>query len=81
MATPTRSGTDAYNKALSQRRANSVKAYLAAKGVASERLAAVGYGESKPVADNKPPKPAAADNRRVEFQVLNKPLTVKVIKK
>ena len=73
-------GTDAYNKALSQRRANSVKAYLAAKGVAPERLAAVGYGESKPVADNKT-EAGRSENRRVEFQVLNKPLTGKVIKK
>lgn len=73
-------GTDAYNKALSQRRANSVKAYLAGKGVAPERLAAVGYGESKPVADNKL-EAGRSENRRVEFQVLNKPLTVKVIKK
>ena len=73
-------GTDAYNKSLSQRRANSVKSYLAAKGVAVERLAAVGYGESKPIADNAT-EAGRADNRRVEFQVLNKPLTVKVIKK
>lgn len=73
-------GTDAYNKSLSQRRANSVKAYLAAKGVAPERLSAVGYGESKPVADNAT-EAGRGENRRVEFQVLNKPLTVKVIKK
>jgi len=73
-------GTDAYNKSLSQRRANSVKAYLIEKGVSSERLAAVGYGEAKPIADNKTDE-GRAENRRVEFQVLNKPLTVKVIKK
>lgn len=73
-------GSDAYNKGLSQRRANSVKAYLAAKGVAPERTAAVGFGESKPIADNAT-EAGRAENRRVEFNVLNKPLTVKVKKK
>lgn len=73
-------GSDAYNKGLSQRRANSVMKYLVEKGVAAERLSAVGYGESKPVADNKT-ETGRADNRRVEFDVLNKPLSVKVIKK
>lgn len=73
-------GTDAYNKGLSQRRANAVMKYLTEKGVAAERLQAVGYGEGKPVADNKT-EAGRAENRRVEFQVLNKPLSVKVIKK
>jgi OOP family OmpA-OmpF porin len=73
-------GADAYNQKLSQRRANSVLKYLTDKGVAAERLKAVGYGEAKPVADNKT-EPGRAENRRVEFDVLNKPLSVKVIKK
>ena len=73
-------GTDAYNKALSQRRANAVKTYLVGKGVAIERLTTVGYGESKPIADNATDA-GRAENRRVDFEVLNQPPAVKVIKK
>jgi len=58
-------GTEAYNQGLSQRRAESVRSYLIAQGVASARLEASGKGESNPVADN-----ASSDgrqqNRRVE---------------
>lgn len=46
-----RLGSDAANKALSQRRADAVRAYLASKGVAASRLEALGLGESKPVKD------------------------------
>ncbi|MFN8310155.1 MAG: OmpA family protein [Chitinophagales bacterium] len=42
-------GSDAYNQKLSQARAQSVVDYLIGKGVAKERLVAVGYGETKPV--------------------------------
>ncbi len=60
-------GTDSYNQRLSERRANSVKAYFVKKGVASNRISAVGYGESQPRADN-----ATAEgrklNRRVEIK-------------
>ncbi len=41
-------GSDAYNKLLSQRRAESVVDYLTAKGIARERLSPVGYGKEKP---------------------------------
>lgn len=41
-------GTDAYNLRLSQRRAESVVAYLTAKGIAPDRLTAKGYGEAQP---------------------------------
>lgn len=41
-------GSSAYNKGLSQRRAESVVAYLTAHGIAADRLTAVGYGKEKP---------------------------------
>jgi peptidoglycan-associated lipoprotein len=48
-----RKGTDAYNEALAQRRAQSVVDYLIAAGIPSERLEAKGYGESVPKTINK----------------------------
>jgi OmpA-OmpF porin, OOP family len=46
-------GTDADNLRLSQRRAESVVSYLAGRGIARSRLRAVGYGETRPIADNR----------------------------
>ena len=40
-------GTDAYNQRLSEKRAQSAKAYLVSRGIAPERIQAVGYGETK----------------------------------
>ena len=65
-------GKASRNMELSDRRARSVLAYLVNKGVASERLDAQGYGDSKPVADNKTSKGRAA-NRRVEFHIVDPP--------
>jgi peptidoglycan-associated lipoprotein len=48
-----RMGTEAYNEALAQRRAQSVVDYLIAGGIASERLEAKGYGESVPKTINR----------------------------
>jgi OOP family OmpA-OmpF porin len=45
-------GTDAYNLALSERRANSVKKYLTSKGIETSRLTVQAYGESRPDASN-----------------------------
>ena len=61
-------GSKALNQKLSQQRAEVVKAYLVAKGIAAERLTATGFGEEKPLADNKTEK-GKAENRRVEFKV------------
>jgi len=61
-------GTDAYNKKLSERRVNSVKAYVIKKGVEAGRVSGQGFGESKPIADNKT-KEGRAKNRRVEIKV------------
>ncbi|HMT12295.1 MAG TPA: OmpA family protein, partial [Ignavibacteria bacterium] len=63
-------GSDEYNLTLSQKRAESVVAYLVNAGIGSERLIAVGYGETQPVADNQTDE-GAAKNRRVEMKVLN----------
>lgn len=57
-------GSDAYNLALSERRAQSVVSNLNGQGV--QNLSAKGYGESRPVADNKT-APGRAKNRRVEM--------------
>jgi outer membrane protein OmpA-like peptidoglycan-associated protein len=62
-------GSDAYNEKLSQRRANAVRDYLIAHGVEADRLVAIGYGESRPVADNGTAE-GRARNRRVEFTIL-----------
>ena len=41
-------GTDEYNRALGERRANAIRAYLAGKGVADNRMKTVSYGKEKP---------------------------------
>jgi outer membrane protein OmpA-like peptidoglycan-associated protein len=61
-------GNDAYNLKLSQSRAESVKAYIAKKGIASDRMVPKGYGENVPIADNRT-KEGRDQNRRVEFVI------------
>jgi OOP family OmpA-OmpF porin len=58
--------SDAYNLELSQRRAETVRAYLVDKGIAADRLTAKGYGEAHPVSDNDTPE-GRFRNRRVEL--------------
>ena len=60
-------GEDAYNMTLSQKRTESVKTYLMGKGIFESRLTAIGYGETKPIADNKT-SIGRAKNRRVELK-------------
>lgn len=62
-------GSDAYNLQLSQRRADSVRNYLASAGVAPQRMQAVGFGETRPVADNSTDY-GRAQNRRVEITLI-----------
>lgn len=61
-------GSDAYNQQLSQRRAESVVAWLVSHGIAAERLAPVGYGESAPIAPNDTAENMYR-NRRVDLVV------------
>ncbi|MCF3974774.1 OmpA family protein [Paracoccus salsus] len=61
-------GTAAYNQDLSQRRAQSVAGILAAAGVSSARLVAVGRGATQPVASNAT-ESGRAQNRRVEILI------------
>lgn len=61
-------GGSALNQKLSEGRAKAVREYLVGKGVAAERLAAKGYGETRPVADNSTAKGREA-NRRVELTI------------
>jgi OOP family OmpA-OmpF porin len=60
-------GSDAFNINLSQKRTDAVKFYLISKGIADSRLTATGYGEAKPIADNKTAL-GRAKNRRVELK-------------
>ncbi|HKY19865.1 MAG TPA: OmpA family protein, partial [Vicinamibacterales bacterium] len=61
-------GSDEYNQKLSERRAASVVKYLKSKGVAADRMTSVGYGETKPVADNETDEGREL-NRRVELKI------------
>jgi outer membrane protein OmpA-like peptidoglycan-associated protein len=64
-------GSDSYNKKLSEGRASAVVGYLASKGISSDRMVAVGYGESRPVESNQSDA-GRAQNRRVEFTLIKK---------
>ena len=61
-------GNDAYNQALSQRRAGSASAYLLSQGVPSTRMSTNGRGETEPVASNAT-EAGRQQNRRVEVAI------------
>lgn len=61
-------GSDAYNQALSERRAASVASYLGSRGIDAGKLSTEGRGESQPVAGNDTDA-GRAQNRRVELHV------------
>ena len=62
-------GSDSLNMKLSAARANSVRDYIVGQGVEATRLTSIGFGKTKPIADN-----GTADgreqNRRVEFTIV-----------
>jgi OmpA-OmpF porin, OOP family len=62
-------GKEVTNMRLSQRRAEAVRDYLVSKGITPDRLEAVGYGPTKPIASNKTAK-GKAKNRRTEFRIV-----------
>lgn len=65
------SGSEQYNMQLSERRARAVFNHLVLRQVEEERMAAIGYGEGYPVADNATPE-GRAQNRRVSILVKGK---------
>ncbi|HEU4616473.1 MAG TPA: OmpA family protein [Gammaproteobacteria bacterium] len=62
-------GTEAYNQALSERRAAAVAAYLKTRSVRSDRIIEVGEGELRPIATNDTPEGRQL-NRRVELTLV-----------
>ncbi len=63
-------GAESYNRTLSRKRADYVKDYFISKGIASERLITIGYGESNPIADNTSSEGRLANNR-IEIFVIH----------
>ena len=77
-------GSDAYNEDLSQRRAESARQWLLNKGIAAERIKAVGYGErlilNHCVNGVKCTDDEHRFNRRTEFKILEGPTTIEIKK-
>jgi OOP family OmpA-OmpF porin len=61
-------GEDAYNQALSEKRAQAVMDYLVKAGLPADRFTATGYGSTQPIASNETDE-GKAQNRRIEFVV------------
>ncbi len=75
-------GRDDYNEKLSQRRADSAKAWMVAKGIAADRIVAVGYGEKFILNRCKNGVDCTDEehrfNRRTEFKILSGPTTITI---
>ncbi len=61
-------GTDAYNMALGERRAESAKAFLTDMGISASRMTTISYGEERPL-DPSQNEEAYAKNRRCQFDI------------
>ncbi|MGD9331598.1 MAG: peptidoglycan-associated lipoprotein Pal [Desulfobacterales bacterium] len=61
-------GTNEYNLALGERRAQSARAYLVDLGISSSRLSTISYGEERPL-DTRHNEEAWAKNRRGQFKI------------
>jgi len=61
-------GTNEYNLALGDRRANSAKIFLSDLGISSSRMTTISYGEERPV-DARSNEEAWAKNRRAHFVI------------
>ncbi len=61
-------GASEYNRTLSERRAEAVKAYLVSKGLSGDRIVTKGAGDAQPVASNKSAA-GRAQNRRVDIDI------------
>ena len=64
-------GTNEYNLALGERRANAAKKYLVSLGISTDRISSISYGEEKPL-DTGHNEEAWAKNRRGHFVILSK---------
>ncbi len=64
-------GTQEYNLALGQKRADAVRKYLADLGIGAKRLSTISYGEEKPL-DSVETEEAWAKNRRAQFVITDK---------
>lgn len=71
-------GNEDLNLQLSEKRANAVRDFLIKEGVEPNRMTAVGYGDTRPVASNKTAK-GRAQNRRVEFVVSFEQVTYETV--
>ncbi len=69
-------GSDAINQPLSLSRATAVRDYLVSKGVASEKISAIGIGSGRPLTDNKTAE-NRANNRRVEIIISSTKLSTR----
>jgi outer membrane protein OmpA-like peptidoglycan-associated protein len=61
-------GSESYNQALSQRRADTVRDYLIQRGYPADHIQSQGMGKGRPIADNASPE-GRANNRRVEIVI------------
>ena len=68
-------GSEDYNMALGERRANAVKEYLANQGIAADKMTTISYGKTRPLCVEEPTptnknSTCMKDNRRVHFEVI-----------